>query len=83
MIRRWVAWVMVMAAVSSLAYVMHLVASSAALRARVVGKSPDGWHRWQMAEWCRQAELANPGWKCPAPKPIARDVWKQRNSRED
>ena len=35
------------------------------LQSKVVGKSPKGWHRDDMEDWCFEAVVLNPGFICP------------------
>ena len=34
---------------------------------KVVGRTPEGFHREDMREWCAAAVHANPGFNCPDP----------------
>lgn len=38
------------------------------LNERVVGKSPNGWHRNDMRLWILETEKLNPGWKAGSTK---------------
>ncbi len=31
---------------------------------KIVGKSPEGWHRSEMSQWCERTERQNTDWKC-------------------
>lgn len=31
---------------------------------KIVGKGPNGWHRPDMKQLCRETALKNPGWEC-------------------
>ena len=37
------------------------------LKAKIVGKSPEGWHRHDMGLWCEEFKEVNPGINCPNP----------------
>ena len=40
------------------------------LQKRIVGKTPEGWHRKDMDEWCAAFNTINAGVKCPDPRKL-------------
>ncbi len=40
------------------------------LQSRIVGKTPEGWHRKDMDEWCNDFNKINNGVKCPDPRSL-------------
>ncbi len=45
--------------------VHQITGDVAELKGRIVGRSPEGWHRKDMEQWCEEAIKQNPDFRCP------------------